>query len=99
MHTRRRFIALLPLAGLARAAEAAAVPAVDPRDPVAQAQGYVADAAHADKARFPKYAAGQTCANCALYQGAKDAASGPCSIYQNRLVAAAGWCNVWVKRA
>ena len=38
-------------------------------DPQAQALGYKTDATKADKVKFPKYAAGQTCGSCQLYQG------------------------------
>lgn len=37
--------------------------------PQAAALGYKADASKVDKAKFPEYAAGQVCDNCALYQG------------------------------
>ena len=68
-------------------------------DPQAAALGYKADAAQSDKAKFPKYAAGQTCANCQLYQGKPANAAGPCTLFQNKLVAARGWCSAWVKKA
>ncbi len=97
MPSRRRFLSLAPLLGAAALARAQPV-ALDPKDPAAIAQGYVVDATKVDKAKSPKYAAGQACANCALYQGAANAASGPCPIYGNKLVAAKGWCNVYVKR-
>ena len=42
---------------------------VDEKDPQAVALGYVADASRVDAKKYPKYAAGQNCANCALYQG------------------------------
>ena len=42
---------------------------VDPKDPQAAALGYVTDATKADKAKFPKYAAGQACGSCQLFQG------------------------------
>jgi len=76
---------------------------VSPDEPLAQAMGYVADAATVDTAKFPKRAgdAGskQFCNNCALYAGEADADSAPCSIFQNRLVKGAGWCNAWVAKA
>jgi len=67
-------------------------------DPQAQALGYKADATKADKAKFPKYAAGQTCSTCQLYQGKPTDAAGPCPLYQNKLVASKGWCSAWVKK-
>jgi len=67
-------------------------------DPQAQALGYKADATKADKAKFPKYAAGQTCSTCQLYQGKPTDAAGPCPLYQNKLVTSKGWCSAWVKK-
>ena len=99
MTSRRRFISLVPLLGAATLARAQATPLVDPKDPTAQSLGYVADATKADKAKFPKYAAGQNCAGCALYQGKAGAASGPCPLYAGKAVEAKGWCSAWVKKA
>jgi len=100
MTSRRRFISLVPLLGAATLARAQApAPLVDPKDPTAAALGYVADATKADKAKFPKYAAGQACSSCGLYQGAAGAASGPCPLYAGKAVAAKGWCSAWVKKA
>lgn len=67
-------------------------------DPQAKSLGYVANASKADKAKFPKFAAGQNCGNCSLYQG-KAGASGPCPIFAGKDVAAAGWCSAYVKKA
>jgi hypothetical protein len=39
-------------------------------DPTAASFGYKANASSVDKSKFPQYAAGQSCSNCALYQGA-----------------------------
>jgi NADP-dependent 3-hydroxy acid dehydrogenase YdfG len=41
---------------------------VSEADPQAKALGYVSDAAKVDAKKYPKYVAGQICANCALYQ-------------------------------
>ncbi|MBX2838816.1 MAG: high-potential iron-sulfur protein [Gammaproteobacteria bacterium] len=38
---------------------------------------------------------GQTCGNCALYQGA-DKEAGPCPLFTGSSVAKAGWCSAWV---
>ncbi len=100
MTSRRRFISLVPVLGVATLARAQApAPLVDPKDPQAAALGYTADATKADKAKFPKYAAGQACDNCALYQGKAGAASGPCPLYAGKSVAAKGWCSAWAKKA
>ncbi len=42
--------------------------------------------------------AGQTCANCSLYQGGT-AATGACAIFPGKDVAAAGWCKSWIAKA
>ena len=100
MTSRRQFIRLVPLAGGALLASGFAVAAdVDPKDPQAAALGYVADATKADKAKYPKYAAGQTCGNCALYQGKAGDASGPCPLFAGKTVTAKGWCSAYAKKA
>jgi High potential iron-sulfur protein len=103
MTSRRKFIQIVPLAGAAmlagRSAFAADPPLVDPKDPLAASLGYVADATKADKAKFPKYAAGQHCGSCLLFQGKADAAAGPCPLFAGKYVAGAGWCSQWAKKA
>lgn len=99
MSTRRSFIRLVPVAGaglLAGTAWAQAM--VDEKDPTAASLGYHADATKTDKAKQPKYVAGQVCANCALYQGKAGAAAGPCPIFAGKQVAAKAWCNAYVKK-
>jgi hypothetical protein len=41
---------------------------------------------------------GQTCANCALVQGADGDAWRPCQIFPGKLVNADGWCTVWAAK-
>jgi len=67
-------------------------------DPQASALGYKADATKVDKAKQPKYAAGQVCGNCALYQGAAGSAAGGCPIFAGKQVAGKGWCSAWAKK-
>ena len=81
------------------AQQASAHAMVAENDPQAVGVGYKADATKVDKAKFPKYAAGQTCANCALYQGKAGAASGGCGLFPGKQVAAKGWCSAWAKKA
>jgi hypothetical protein len=64
-----------------------------------KAMGYVVDAAKVDAKSKPTYKVGQTCANCALYQGKPGDAAGPCAIFPGKHVAAKGWCQVWAKKA
>ena len=57
-------------------------------DPTAKALSYT------DKSTT----AGQTCANCGIYQGGA-AATGACPIFPGKDVAAAGWCKSWVAKS
>lgn len=139
MTTRRRFIEILPLAGLglglgamaacgdkaaetpvapapapaaappAPAMEAAPAPVATPPDTaslplvsegdaLAQSLGYVAVAGTVDKTRYPQYAEGQKCANCALYGAAADSAQGPCPLFAGRQVLATAWCSSYVRK-
>lgn len=59
---------------------------------------YKADATKVDKAKQPKYAAGQLCSNCALFKAAPGAAAGACPLFAGKQVAAKGWCNAWAKK-
>lgn len=100
MTSRRTFIQIVPVAGAALfAARPAFAADVDPKDPQATALGYVMDATKADKAKYPKYAAGQSCATCQLYQGKPGDASGGCPLFAGKTVAAKGWCSAWTKKA
>jgi hypothetical protein len=72
---------------------------VSESDANAQALGYKTDATKVDKARFPKYQAGQTCASCQFFQGKPGEALGPCQIFAGKLVDAKGWCSSYVKKA
>jgi hypothetical protein len=96
---RRVFLMTVGACGAALAAGAHAQTAVNEKDPQATALGYVADAKHADAKKFPKYAAGQTCATCSLYQGKPADKAGGCPLFAGKQVAAAGWCSAWSKKA
>jgi len=82
-----------------RANAQAKAPELEESDPVATALGYKKDGTKVDKAKFPKYAAGQACTNCQLYQGKPTDASAPCPTFAMKIVQGKGWCNAWVKRA
>lgn len=100
---RRVFLITLAAAGATLAASAQAqaktLPLVDEKDPQAVALGYVAEAKRADTKKYPKYAAGQACSSCALYQGAATDKAGPCPLFAGKLVASTGWCSAWAKKA
>lgn len=72
---------------------------VNEADPQAKALGYVADASKVDAKKFPKYATGQNCANCALYQAKPTDPAGGCPLFAGRQVPAKAWCSAWVKKA
>lgn len=74
-------------------------PMLSESDPTAAALGYKANASSVDKAKFPQYAAGQSCSGCAQYQGAKGSSSGPCAIFPGKSVSASGWCASYTKKA
>jgi hypothetical protein len=102
MKPRRTF--LIQVAGVSGAAvlgtqAAHAQAMVAENDPQASALGYKADATTVDKTKQPKYAAGQLCSNCALYQAKAADASGACPLFAGKAVAAKGWCSAYAKKA
>jgi len=100
-NSRRQFM-ILSAAGactLALNGQVQAQAMVAETDPQAAALGYKANATTVDKAKYPKYAAGQHCGNCALFQGKADAAAGGCSLFAGKQVAGKGWCSAYAKKA
>ena len=101
MQSRRQFmfkiVPAIAVGGLV-AREAFAQAKVAESDPQAAALGYKADAGKVDKAKFPKFAAGQNCANCALYQGKGSDAYANCAIFPGKQVAGKGWCSAYAKK-
>ena len=99
--SRREFIArsvvglvsttLLPLG--AHAAEE-----LSETDQSAVTLGYRADASKVDKVKFPRYSAGQECANCQFYQGSPSTKAAACLLFSGKTVAGAGWCNGYAKK-
>jgi hypothetical protein len=97
-NSRRNFLMTLTAGGAAFASGAYAQAKLDEKDPQAVALGYVVDASKADTKKFPKYAAGQNCASCALYQGKAGDAAGGCPLFGTKQVMAKGWCSAWAKK-
>lgn len=97
---RRTFVihSVLGISALATGRLALAAEPVKETDPQAVALGYKPDATKTDKVKFPKYAAGQQCSNCALYQGKAGDKAGGCPLFAGKEVAAAGWCSAWAKK-
>ena len=97
-NTRRTFLMTLAASSAALASTAQAQAKLDEKDPQAVALGYVADATKTDTKKFPKYAAGQVCTNCALFQGKAADAWGGCPLFAGKQVAGKGWCSAWAKK-
>ena len=84
-------VGLAPLAAVSvRPALAAEAPLLAVSAAEAKAVKYVEDAGQTKEA-LP----GNTCANCALYQGGYGSAQGPCQLFPGKDVKAAGWCSSW----
>lgn len=101
---RRVFLMTAAACGAALAtavqAQTTATPAlVDEKNAQAAALGYVADAKRVDVKKFPKYATGQVCSNCALYQGKATDKAANCPLFAGKQVAGPGWCSAWAKKA
>jgi hypothetical protein len=97
---RRTFIlqSVTGLSAVAVATQASAQAMVDEKDPQAAALAYKADASTVDKAKQPKFAAGQNCGSCALFQGKASDASGGCPLFAGKKVSSKGWCSAYAKK-
>ncbi|HXZ10632.1 MAG TPA: high-potential iron-sulfur protein [Paraburkholderia sp.] len=73
-------------------------PKVAETDPTAQALGYKADASKVDKAKYTKFAAGQSCSNCSFYQGKVTDPYAGCPMFAGKQVAGTGWCSAYNKK-
>jgi hypothetical protein len=96
---RRVFLMTLAASGAALGTSAQAQTLVDEKDAQAAALGYVAEAKRVDVKKYAKFAAGQNCASCALYQGKAADKAGGCPLFAGKQVAGAGWCSAWAKKA
>jgi hypothetical protein len=82
--------AVAPLATVRLASGATAdLPLLNPSDEAAKKVKYIEDASH------EKSAGSNSCATCALYEGAYKSAQGPCQLFPGKHVKAAGWCSSW----
>ena len=97
--SRRVFLLTIAASGAAVATRAQAQTMVDEKDAQAAALGYVADVKRVDVKKFPKFAAGQNCTNCSLYQGKATDKVGGCPLFAGKQVAGPGWCTAWAKKA
>lgn len=106
MTTRRTFIihgavgSASAAIGLLAANQATAqITPVAETDSQAVALSYKINPAKVDKTKYPKYAAGQNCKSCQLYQGKADDKMGGCPLFAGKQVAASAWCSAWIKKA
>lgn len=97
-NNRRTFIITLVSFSSLLASSARGQAKADEKDPQSVALGYVADATKTDIKKYPKYAAGQICSNCSLYQGKASDAWGGCPLFAGKQVAGKGWCSAYVKK-
>lgn len=79
-------------------AVAADLPPLDPKDPTAQALGFVIDTAKVDSGANPTHQLTQKCATCAQFQGKAGDARGGCNIFTGHSVPQGGWCKVWAQK-
>ena len=102
---RRKFIQLSAAAAAGclvqsgREAHAQDLPYLTEDDPMAMAMKYTHDSGSVDASVRANPAADQSCANCALVQGADGDAWRPCQIFPGKAVNAKGWCSVWAPKA
>jgi hypothetical protein len=96
---RRVFLMTMAASGSMLALSAHALALVDEKDAQAVALGYLSDATRVDAKKYPKFAAGQHCASCALYQGKAGDKAGGCPLFAGKQVASTGWCSAWAKKA
>lgn len=89
----------VPQAGAPASQPAADMPRLEESDPQARSLAYVHDATAVDASKYPQYADGQICENCALYTAEAGEEWGPCSIFPGKLVNAQGWCSVYAPKA
>lgn len=98
--SRRQFLGLCGAAALAAlpVRVLAQTPArLDPKDPMAQALGYVEQAAQLKAGKEATFKAGSNCGNCRLYVVAQESGGyAPCGAVGGKRVARAGWCRAWV---
>ena len=73
------------------------MPKVDESSAKAKQLAYVHDASTVSADAQPRYAEGQQCANCALYQGG-GAEWGACPLFNGQRVKRTGWCNAYAPR-
>jgi hypothetical protein len=106
MSNRRNFLRVTTASGVAIACGVvtaqtpapSSAPMLSEQDPQAIALGYVTLATRVDKTKYPKFAQGQHCAACQLYQGPATAPVAPCTVFGGKQVNGPGWCSAYTPR-
>lgn len=96
---RRIFLMTVATSGATLGVLAHAQTLVDEKDGQALALAYVVDAKRVDSKKHGKFAPGQNCSNCALYQGKASDKAAACPLFAGKLVAGPGWCTAWARKA
>jgi high potential iron-sulfur protein len=90
---------LVPAFGLmGEGIAASALPALDTKDPTANALGYLDDTTKVDASANPTHKADQRCDTCAQFIALAGEARGTCNIFPGKTVANKGWCKTWSKK-
>src|ERR1700722_14614209 len=89
---------MIATAGISSVARSYSAEMLSRLDASAVALGSKVDPSTVDKAKFPHYAAPQSSSNCAPYQGAKGASSGPWGIFAGKAVSSTGRCASFAKK-
>jgi High potential iron-sulfur protein len=85
-------LACLTAAPLRALLAAEPLPHLTDANPAAASLDYTEDASTVDAGKFPKYQAGQHCANCKFFEAGAGAQYAPCRLYPGNAVNANGWC-------
>ena len=100
---RRRFLSLcagaLAATLVAGESDAADLPHVDPKDPLALAVGYVEDTTTVDAKKFPQHKPTQACVNCKVFTKQAGSEYGACQIFAGKAVHEHGWCSTYQAKA
>ncbi len=86
-------------AGSQEASGGGAMPRLSEDDPQAKSLAYVHNAEDVIASDQLRYASGQECSNCQLYQGTANDEWAGCPLFAGKLVKGTGWCTAYVRRA
>jgi hypothetical protein len=74
------------------------IPVLLEDDSQARNLGYKEDSRKVDTAKFPKYSAGQKCAECQWFKVLPEGSTGTCGVFSGKRVNSNGWCKSFVHR-